>query len=665
MARDAVVPAAVLAIVAMMVFPLPAALIDLLLVLNISFSLLLLIRTIYLSQPEKFTLLPTILLLSTLFRLALNISTTRQILSGAAAPEVVTTFGNFVVRGNMAVGAVIFAIITIVQFLVVAKGAERVAEVAARFTLDALPGKQMSIDADIRSGLLGLAEARTKRSELAMESRLYGALDGAMKFVKGDAIAGVIIALINMAGGLVVGVLQQQMALSEAAHRYVLLSIGDGLASQIPALLTAVSAGIAVTRVESSEGGSIGRELYAQILSEPAALVASSIVLLLLAAVPGFPALPLLLLAAALLLCGRSAGLKRKNETREPDAGPAAAVRGFALATSLETAVRLRDEGILVPKLQSTRKVIFEEWGVLIPDVQLLIEKEQKGEKAALDFRAQKLLETCGERSASLSSDLHRAVDKFARENLLEFVDDSQSRTLLEMHRGTAEDLINSVIPELIPLTTLTMLLRELLWEAVSVRDLPAILQAIAEYKVTGTVRAGNDGSLCLTGAMLPSLKSLSAEKRNTELEELLIAVRTALKRVITMQVTAGRAEISAWVLAAEDELLLAKAAFAGLPLPPAIGIRLIDALTEKSRAHEGPLVLLSGRYARHQAAQIVKPVLGDVHVLSPEEIRKEVRVVILGELSLNMNQDADEEEQIELKAKHCAVLPRKERLAA
>ncbi|MXX99111.1 MAG: FHIPEP family type III secretion protein, partial [Gammaproteobacteria bacterium] len=236
-------------IIFMMVLPLPTTLIDILIGANMSMSVILLMLAIYIASPLEFSAFPSVLLLTTLFRLALSISTTRLVLLQADAGQIIFTFGNFVVAGNLVVGMVIFLIITIVQFMVITKGAERVAEVSARFSLDAMPGKQMSIDGDMRAGVINVEQARHRRSLVEKESQLYGSMDGAMKFVKGDAIAGLIIIVVNLIGGLTIGVMQRGMDVGEAMHVYSILTIGDGLITQIPALLIALTAGIIVTRV--------------------------------------------------------------------------------------------------------------------------------------------------------------------------------------------------------------------------------------------------------------------------------------------------------------------------------------------------------------------------------------------------------------------------------
>lgn len=246
---DILLVVGVVAIICMMILPLPTFLVDFLLATNLCIAVSLVMMAMYIKRPLQFSSFPTVLLLSTLLRLGMNITTTRLVLIQADAGEVIKVFGNFVVAGNLVVGAVIFLIVTILQFLVIAKGAERVAEVAARFTLDAMPGKQMSIDADMRAGAIDLEEAKRRRHEVEATNQLMGAMDGAMKFVKGDSIAGVIIVVVNILGGISVGMLQKGMGLDEALQKYSILTIGDGLVSQIPSLMIAITAGIIVTRV--------------------------------------------------------------------------------------------------------------------------------------------------------------------------------------------------------------------------------------------------------------------------------------------------------------------------------------------------------------------------------------------------------------------------------
>ena len=312
---DVVIVAFMLMAIAMMIIPLPTYLVDVLIAINIALSMLVLIVAFYISTPVELSTLPPLILLSTLFRLALSISTTRLILLQGDAGNIVEAFGEFVIAGELVVGLVIFLIITVAQFIVITKGAERVAEVAARFTLDAMPGKQMSIDNDLRNGDIDQAEARRRRSNLQRESQLFGAMDGSMKFVKGDAIAALVILAVNLIGGLMIGMLKRDMSFAEAAQVYSLLTVGDGLVAQIPALLIAVAAGTVVTRVSSGEeGADLGSEIIGQLASGQRALSLTALILVAMAFVPGFPAA--VFLGVALLL-GGAAFMIRRAEHRQ------------------------------------------------------------------------------------------------------------------------------------------------------------------------------------------------------------------------------------------------------------------------------------------------------------------------------------------------------------
>ncbi|MCY8334472.1 FHIPEP family type III secretion protein, partial [Bacillus spizizenii] len=278
--RDLSVLISVVLIVAMLVIPFPPWLLSILIIINISLALIVLLTTMNMQEALQFSIFPSLLLLLTLFRLGLNVSTTRSILSHGEGGKVVETFGNFVVGGNVLVGLVVFIILIIIQFIVITKGAERVSEVAARFTLDAMPGKQMSIDADLNAGMITEQEAKHRREKVAREADFYGAMDGASKFVKGDAIAGIIIVMINIIFGIVIGMLQQGMSIQEAASQFTMLTVGDGIVSQIPALLISTATGIVVTRAASE--GNLGHDITGQLFAYPKLLyVAASTILLL------------------------------------------------------------------------------------------------------------------------------------------------------------------------------------------------------------------------------------------------------------------------------------------------------------------------------------------------------------------------------------------------
>jgi type III secretion protein V len=317
MRRSEVVGAfAVIAIVFMMITPMPTGLVDVLIAINICISCLLIMLAMHLPRPLAFSTFPAVLLLTTMFRLALSISTTRLILLNQDAGHIVEAFGQFVVGGNLAVGMVIFLILTLVNFLVITKGSERVAEVGARFTLDAMPGKQMSIDSDLRANLISVQDARDRRSELGKESQLFGAMDGAMKFVNGDAIASLIIVAINMIGGIAIGVVQHGMSAGEALQLYTVLTIGDGLIAQIPALLISVTCGIVITRVPNGDPtvqSNIGREIAEQITSQPKAWLMAALAMLGFSALPGMPTAVFIVIA---IISGLGATLQLYRDKR-------------------------------------------------------------------------------------------------------------------------------------------------------------------------------------------------------------------------------------------------------------------------------------------------------------------------------------------------------------
>ncbi|MDR0653924.1 MAG: flagellar biosynthesis protein FlhA, partial [Synergistaceae bacterium] len=291
-------------IVVMMIIPMPTWLIDFLLAANISFGVIMLLTTFYVNDALEISAFPSIVLVATLFRLSLNISTTRQILLGGYAGEVVNAFGSFVVGGNYVVGGVIFLILVVIQFKVITSGSERVAEVAARFTLDAMPGKQMSIDADLNAGNIDEMEAKARREKIQREADFYGAMDGATKFVKGDATAGLIITMINIIGGLAIGVLQRGMEIGRAAQTYSLLTIGDGLVSQVPALLFSTATGIIVTRAAGESD--LGHDIVSSLATNHRPLFISSAALFAMAIVPGMPTIPFMVLGALMAFLARA-----------------------------------------------------------------------------------------------------------------------------------------------------------------------------------------------------------------------------------------------------------------------------------------------------------------------------------------------------------------------
>ena len=385
---DLILVCVVAAMVGLMIVPLPTFLLDIFLTINITTAVTILMVSIYVSSPTQIASYPTLLLITTLYRLSLDISATRLILLKADAGEVIRAFGMFVVSGNFVVGAVIFLIITLVQFIVITKGAERVAEVSARFTLDAMPGKQMSIDADLRAGIIDFQQARARREGLARESQFYGAMDGAMKFVKGDAIASIVITLINIVGGLIIGVAMNDMTVMDAVQTYSILTIGNGLVSQIPALLISISAGMVVTRVASeNKDSNLGKDVASQILGQPKAIAVASGLLTVMALIPGLPKIPFFMLAAVTgsLAYGLFRAEKLQAAAREEPAHLAQARRAEELQLTITVPLVLQVSEALTPfvdieteagrgfyeRLVAVRNSLYYELGVMFPPIQI------------------------------------------------------------------------------------------------------------------------------------------------------------------------------------------------------------------------------------------------------------------------------------------------------
>jgi type III secretion protein V len=404
--NDIVLAILLMAIIALIVLPMPTGLVDFLIALNMGMAVILLMTAIYLKSPLEFSSFPGVLLVTTLFRLSLSITTTRLILLQADAGEIVYTFGNFVVGGNLVVGLVIFLIITIVQFLVITKGSERVAEVSARFSLDGMPGKQMSIDADLRAGSIDAEEAQRRRGLVTKESQLFGSMDGAMKFVKGDAIAGIIIIVVNITAGIAIGS-SNGMPMKEALALYAVLTIGDGLISQIPALLISITAGIIVTRVSNEESRDLGNEIGAQLTDKPKALLVAGALLLGFAIVPGFPTA--IFLGLAVVIGGGGFFILRKfaqSEYEQSDSSiPAMAASATDDPRQAQTKLDQQEEfsqtlplvidvpvnikkiikpSVLNAELVKVRKALYMDLGVPFPGIHLRFNENIKENSYAI-----------------------------------------------------------------------------------------------------------------------------------------------------------------------------------------------------------------------------------------------------------------------------------------
>ena len=389
---DIVFALMVVGIIVMFIIPLPTMILDMLLAANITFSMVVILVSIYITEPLDLSVFPSLLLFATLFRLGLNVSTTRLILGQGYAGEIILSFGDFVVGGNYVVGLIIFIIIVVIQFVVITKGAERVAEVAARFTLDAMPGKQMSIDADLNAGIIDEHEAKREREKIRQEADFYGAMDGASKFVKGDAIAGIIITFINIIAGLVIGMLQQNMGFSQAAETYILLTVGDGLVSQIPALLISTATGMVVTRAASNNN--MGNEMTEQLLKQPKALFIAAAVLLLLGFVPGLPTIPFLSLAIFIAIMGyliirtaQDEAPKEKGKQKKSELSPEEKqemkeqeIKQLIKVDKLEIEVGYNLISLVLPeqggdfldRVSNIRKQIAMDLGIILPPVRIV-----------------------------------------------------------------------------------------------------------------------------------------------------------------------------------------------------------------------------------------------------------------------------------------------------
>jgi flagellar biosynthesis protein FlhA len=377
-----VLPAAVVLVVAVMILPLPSTLLDVLIVVNMSIAIAILLVSMNVTKALEFSAFPSLLLIVTLFRLGLNVATSRAVLSDGHAGDVIATFGSIVVGGSLVVGLVIYLILTLVQFVVISNGSGRVAEVTARFTLDAMPGKQMAIDADLNAGIIGEDEARARRKEVADEADFYGAMDGASKFVKGDAIAGLVITAVNLIGGFLIGVVQLGMPVSEAITKYSLLTVGDGLVSQIPALLVSIAAGLIVTR--SAGGSDLGSDVFAQFYKQKSALRAAGIVVLLMAVVPGLPKIPFVVVGVTLIVLANRLPVFSKDDDvqfavpDEPEMPPSpqqmaleARTEPLELSISydLVSLVDGSSTGDLLDRVSALRRKIASELGFVMPSI--------------------------------------------------------------------------------------------------------------------------------------------------------------------------------------------------------------------------------------------------------------------------------------------------------
>jgi len=537
---DLMVAVGIIGLIAMMIIPLPQFLLDMLITLNIALALCILLVAMYIEKPLDFSIFPPLLLVATLFRLALNLSSTRLILLHADAGRVIEAFGSFVVGGDLVVGLILFLILVIIQFVVITSGSQRVAEVAARFTLDEMPGKQMSIDSDLNAGLIGDQEARSRRREIEREADFYGAMDGASKFVRGDAIAAIIIVVINIVGGLIIGMVRRHMAAGEALHLYALLTVGDGLVSQIPALLISTATGIVVTRAASEEN--LGKEVVAQMLAQPRAVMIVGVMLLTFGLIPGLPKFSFLLVGvvASAIAWVLHQYEKEDRELEEPDelSEPVALEDDFdevlhidrlslELGYNLVGLLGVDGGGDLLERIASVRKQLASRMGLMMPPVRIrddmslqpneyIIKLKDaevgRGEVypklllamasaptaepiGGLDAREpvfglpakwideenRPVAEARGYTTVEPTVVIATHLSEIVKSKAAELLNRQDVQALIERVRDSEPAVLTELIPELASVGQVQQVLRSLLSEQVPIKDMPTILEAMAD----------------------------------------------------------------------------------------------------------------------------------------------------------------------------------------
>ena len=611
---DLLLVAGIVAIVAMMVLPLPIWLIDLLVAVNIAAGLVLLLLGVYIKSPLEFSSFPSVLLLTTLFRLSLSIATTRMILLHGEGGHIIDTFGKTVAGGNLVVGLVVFLIITVVQFIVFAKGAERVAEVAARFSLDAMPGKQLSIDSDLRSGLIDKDDARRRRRTLELESKLHGSLDGAMKFVKGDAIAGIVIIAINLIGGLAVGVMMQGLDMSTAITRYSILTIGDGMVAQIPALLGAMAAGLIVTRTSDEDDRHLGDSIRKQLGAKPRVLLVAAGICMLLMFVPGFPKPVFAALALAFAVCGAMLtpaltrclrnlrhpamqGLVRRLDTPAAITMTALPQQRPSVALLLRVPATMLADGH-AHRLTVTLEEMLDEFqlglGLTLPRIHVHGHDDNGSDRDRWELLAFEVPLAAGpmpqEPHVALGAPLRQALQR----NAPLFVGAQDTTNLLSRAAADMPDIVKEVLRAL-PLQRVAEVLRRLVGESVSIRNLRDILEAMAEIS-----------------------------QREKDLHTVAEFTRVALRRQISHQVApSGRLPAVMLQPQLEEQLRQSLRVAGGVPqlaLEPELARTIADVIARTVRERQ-PVVLLTTIDLRYHIRKLIEADCFDVPVLSYHEL--------------------------------------------
>jgi flagellar biosynthesis protein FlhA len=671
-------PILIIMLLAMMVLPLPAFVLDLFFSFNIALAIIVLLTSLYTVKPLDFMAFPTILLVSTMLRLSLNVASTRVVLTeghtGAdAAGKVIEAFGHFLIGGNYTVGIVVFIILTIINFTVVTKGAGRIAEVGARFALDAMPGKQMAIDADLNAGLIGEAEARSRRSEVAQEAEFYGAMDGASKYVRGDAVAGIMVTVINVVGGLLVGLLQHDMTFADALKNYTLLAIGDGLVAQIPSLVISTAAGIVVSRVASEQD--IGTQVIGQLFAKPQVLYITGAIIGGMGLIPGMPNLVFLLLASILIGSGwlltRRATSAATAAEAAPEAPPPAAPEqeeaswqdimpvdtlGLEVGYRLIPLVDKTQGGELLKRIKGIRKKFAQEVGFLAPPVHIRDNLELKpsayritlkgvevgtgeafnGQFLAInpgmasgtlpglvttdpafglpatwiDAGLRDQAQTMGYTVVDAGTVVATHLNHLITTHASELLGRAEVQALLDHLGKDAPKLVEDLVPKMVSLSTLQKVLQNLLVEGVHIRDMRSIIETLAEHAV-----------------------------HTQDPNDLTALVRIALGRAIVQQLFPGAAELSVMTLDNRLERLLMQALAASGPDGAGIEPGLADTIAQQAQSAATqqealgltPVLLVPGPL-RALLSRFLRRALPQLKVLSHAEIpeTKTIRVTSL-----------------------------------
>ena len=665
-------PLLIIMILAMMILPLPPFALDLLFTFNIALAIMVLLVSMFTQKPLDFAAFPAVLLFTTLLRLSLNVASTRVVLmkgheGGDAAGKVIEAFGTFLVGGNFAVGLVVFLILVVINFMVITKGAGRIAEVGARFMLDAMPGKQMAIDADLNAGLIGEDDAKQRRAEVAQEADFYGSMDGASKFVRGDAMAGLVIMVVNIIGGLLIGMMQHGMSFADAGKTYTLLTIGDGLVAQIPALVISTAAGVTVSRVNTDQD--VGQQMISQLFVNPQVLILAAAVMGLLGMVPGMPNLVFLIFTVLLgalawyLIRLKNQQLVKQDVTDMPapiQETPEASWEDVQLVDTLglEVGHRLiplvdaRQKGELLGRIKSVRKKFAQDVGFLPPVVHIRDNLElspnsyvltMKGAEIGraeahpgkwlaidpgqvsgelqgtptkdpafglpavwIDSNQREHAQVYGYTVVDASTVIATHLNHLLHRHSSEMLGRAEVQKLLDKLSGDQKSLVEEVVPKAISLTVLQRILQNLLDEDVSIRDLRTILDALAEYA-----------------------------PQQQDANELSALVRVALGRAITQQWFAGQDVLNVMGLDAQLEQVLLQAMNGNGALEPGLADTLMTQAEEALARHEGagePPVLVVQHALRAVLARFLRRRIRHMVVMSQAEIPDDrtLRVVTL-----------------------------------